>query len=115
MKYIHEDAPGVYHLDHKLTPEIKGMLCAMASRMPAGGIRARYREIVEAVAEGLREEDDGLAETMGLMAGDEEAHERYWFRAAEDRLCEYPIPKRAKVFFDKFVLRYGHSSILELC
>lgn len=114
MKYLHQDAEGVYHLDHRLTPEVSAMLCAMSSRMPAGGIAARYSEIVEAVAKGLREEDDGLAETMGLVVGDEETQQRQWMRAAENRICEYPIPKRAEGFFTQFVERYGHSSIMEL-
>lgn len=137
MKYLHETAPGIFWLDHRLVPEVKGMLAAMSSRAPVGGVRARYAQIVEAVAE-------------GLFCGDEERpHEhvsypdgprpKTWADAckhphagavdvsftyrtiadhyrvlAEDRLCEYPLHPRVQKFFDDFVGKYGHSSILEL-
>ena len=127
MKYLHKDAPGVYHLDHRLAPEVVGMLCAMSSRMPLGGIQARYMEIIEAVAEGLWEDaqaealkGNGYENKKRLPSWEDAKAGPMWntdstLRQAEDRLCEYPIHPRIQKFFDQFVLRYGHSSILELC
>jgi hypothetical protein len=105
MKYLHEDADGVYHLDHRLLPEVSAMFAAMSSRLPTGGIVGRYTQIVEAVHEGMEAEarEAGIMTLNGIP-----------LRAAEDRLCEHPIHPRVKEFFDKFVLRYGHSSIMEL-
>jgi hypothetical protein len=110
MKYLHEPAPGVYHLDHRLAPEVSAMFAAMSSRMPKGGIQARYGEIVEAVAEGM------IADTMkwGGREGEEFPVNDTARKRAEDRLCEYPIHPRVQGFFDRFVLNYGHSSIMEL-
>ncbi|MDB4278820.1 hypothetical protein N9917_04395 [Deltaproteobacteria bacterium] len=105
MKYLHEDAEGVYHLDHRLLPEVSAMFAAMSSRLPTGGIVGRYKQIVQAVLEGGYEQPE-------RFKGD-----RDWvptFAGAEDVLCEYPIHPRVQEFFDKFVLNYGHSSIMEL-
>lgn len=118
MKYLHEDAQGVYHLDHRLTPEVRAMLCAMASRMPAGGIEARYREIVEAVAEGLWDEIT-MDKTWKEAHGEDfrvafVPQFRHMILRAEERLTTYPLHPRVQVFFDKFVKMYGHSSIMEL-
>jgi hypothetical protein len=118
MTYLHEDAPGVFHLDHRLTPEVRAMLCAMASRMPLGGIRARYDEIVLAVAEGIW--DEVTTDKTWKEATSEENVDtflpqiRHMKRRAEDRLTTYPLHPKVQVFFDKFVKMYGHSSILEL-
>jgi hypothetical protein len=87
FKYLHEVGPNIYHLDHRLTPEVRAMLAAMASRLPAGGIQARYAQLVAAVAETQPN--------------------------PEDRLTEYPLHPKVQGFFDEFVGRYGHSSIQE--
>lgn len=84
-KYLKQVNEIGWVLDHRLTPEVRAMMCAMASRMPAGGIQQRYRDVVTAV---------------GLEG--------------EERLCGYPLHPRVREFFDKFVLRYGHGSIKEL-
>lgn len=93
MKYLHKNGPHTWILDSRLAPEVRAMLCAMASRMPAGGILQRYTEVVQAVQE----------EFPGDTTED-----------AEERLCSYPLPKRAQKFFDVFVGMYGHSSVMEL-
>jgi len=98
------------------------MLCAMSSRMPLGGIEVRYAEIVEAAAEGLYlercEEAPDYNPHNPPPAWEEvvlEEHTRTSMRAeAEDRLCQYPLLPKVKVFFDQFVRDYGHSSIMEL-
>lgn len=72
-------------LDHRIVPEVRAMLAAMVSRMPAGGIARRYEELVRAVG------------------GDEEV------------LTRYPLHERVRGFFDEHVGRYGHSSPMELC
>jgi hypothetical protein len=113
MKYLRELQANVFHLDHRLTPEVRAMLASMASRLPAGGIRARYREIVEAVAEGLAEEA-GWPPLSSLKEDPEERNTVARFlEMAEDRLCTYPLPAKVQGFFDEFVGRYGHSSIQE--
>ena len=83
MKYLHPVGDSIFHLDHRLTPEVRAMLASMASRLPVGGIAARYQQIVDSV--------DGQ----------------------EDRLTDYPLPEKVQGFFDEFVGRYGHSSIME--
>ena len=85
MKYLREPRPGIFVFDHRLTPEVRAMFCAMVSRLPAGGIAQRYKEVVDAIGE-----------------------------HGEEALTEYPLHPRVQRFFDEFVGRYGHSSILEL-
>lgn len=86
-----------YVLDHRLRPEIRAMLCAMASRAPAGGIKARYLEILTAVLEEGWDEE-------GPEPGVHDA----------ERLLTHTIPAKVQAFFDVHVARYGHSSPLEL-
>jgi hypothetical protein len=88
FELLREHSPGIYSLDHRLLPEVRAMLAAMSSRMPIGGVRQRYQEILSEIAEDGKTEFD---------------------------LTVYPIPTRVKRFFDQFVKSYGHSSILELC
>jgi hypothetical protein len=137
FKYLTEDAPGVFHLSHLLTPEVRAMFCAMASRAPLGGIKARYGEIVEAVAESIW---DGPLDVVKVGYGNKETLGESWKEAkantavhtdpvlqslrqdrlndvlgiGEDLLCGYPLHPRVQKFFDQFVKLYGHSSILEL-
>lgn len=127
FKFLHQVGEGTFWLDHRLVPEVRGMLAAMSSRAPLGGVRARYGQIVEAVAESLwdqvradAEAGDGYENKRHVPSwtkANEEAHR--WTvastrSAAEDRLCEYPLHPKVQKFFDDFVGKYGHSSILEL-
>lgn len=107
-KYLHQVSPGIYYLDHRLTPEVRAMFCAMASRMPIGGIAARYTEVVGAVAEDLFQA--WLASNETAESSDKDP----FFHEAEDLLCSYPLHPKVQGFFDKFVAQYGHSSIMEL-
>lgn len=91
MKYLHSVGPTCKYLDHRIIPEIRAMLAAMVSRLPAGGITQRYAEVVAAVAKDTPQGQD-----------------------PEDRLTTYPMPESVQAFFDEFVGRFGHSSILEL-
>jgi hypothetical protein len=104
MRYLHTAAPGVYVLDHRLRPEVSAMFCAMSSRMPSGGIKARYNEVVQAIMEGEYSED--------ALRNPEIRNAAPLF--AEERLTKSPLHERVQGFFDKFVRRYGHSSIMEL-
>ena len=113
FKYLHVVSEGVYWLDHRLVPEVRGMLAAQSSRAPVGGVRARYGQVVEAVAIDLFEKGNPYPENTWGSA------DRDFFRSkgvgcAEDRLCEYPLHPKVQKFFDDFVGKYGHSSILEL-
>lgn len=207
FKYLHETAPGMYYLDHRLVPEVRGMLAAMVSRAPIGGVKARYAQMVDSVAldliyqglskfldsgtlrsslEGSRivvrngtwehvsisvaseldtisfhppkfdlnnpvyaaelelhnymtrsgfEEGvctirggEGLLEALVLVLGPLDDHnaairtqtswvnsvEEFDLDRAEDRLTEYPLHPKVHKFFDDFVSKYGHSSIMEL-
>lgn len=123
FKYLHAVGDGSFWLDHRLVPEVRGMFAAMASRAPVGGIKARYAQVVEAVAETLYEDWDGIISTRtwadakgekcsapcdNVTIGD--FHREH----AENRLCEYPLHPKVQKFFDDFVGKYGHSSIMEL-
>ena len=105
-QFLHESAPGVYHLDHRLTPEVRAMFAAMSSRLPAGGISGRYKQIVDAIAEAMFDPQ--------LLADADEQKTAWAIGEAENKLTTYPLHPRVQEFFDKFVLRYGHSSIMEL-
>lgn len=109
MKYLHETSPGIFHLDHRLTPEVRAMLAAMVSRAPVGGIRQRYTEIVDAVAAALWDEyhRHGWKDLPNQVV-------ELWRDRAEDALTSYPLPAKVQGFFDEFVGHYGHASVLEL-
>lgn len=124
FKYLHAVGESSFWLDHRLIPEVRAMFCAMASRAPVGGIKARYAQVVEAVAETLYAEWDALissrtwadAQTdlidpdgdgpLSLPAGTTVAD--FHRGCAEDRLCEYPLHPKVQKFFDDFVGKYGH-------
>ena len=134
-KYLHEHSTNVRWLDHRLTPEVSAMFAAMASRAPLGGIRARYEEVVQAIA-------SAGWETRRFPSADPEWKDLGPLRKGvllaeyEDTLCKYPLPTvvynprfnlktfdRATDcdadgnnpgFFDRNVGLYGHSSIMEL-
>lgn len=134
FKYLHEVEEGHLYLDHRLTPEVRGMFCAMASRAPLGGIKARYKEVVDAIAEANWDGPladkvyTGVAATGGSSWKEylaqqyadpvvQEVHDDSVSQAraiAEDRLCEYPLHPKVQAFFDLFVGKYGHSSVMEL-
>lgn len=119
FKYLHVVAEGIFWLDHRVCPEVSGMLAAMSSRAPVGGVRARYAQIVEAVAGDLYESDRATRPNQGDFWpawGDIKDKQPYqsWYVLAEDRLCTYPLHPKVQKFFDDFVGKYGHSSILEL-
>lgn len=103
MKYLHSVGNGSFWLDHKLVPEVQGMLAAMSSRAPVGGVKARYEQIVHTVAVDMETSLEGSSK-----------HPENFYDLAEDRLCEYPLHPKVQKFFDDFVGAYGHSSIMEL-
>jgi hypothetical protein len=115
MKYLHELSPGIFHLDHRLTPEVRAMFASMASRLPDGGIQKRYGEVVKAVAESVYNEYlarwDGEYSLKTWEQMDRESHG--WYEIAEERLTTYPLHPVVQRFFDQFVGQYGHSSIQE--
>lgn len=113
MKYLIEVEEGHFYLDHRLTPEVRGMFCAMASRAPLGGIKARYAEVVDAVAESIHDARFADLDKVPWKAKDQGRREEF-YSEAEDRLCEYPLHARVQGFFDLFVGKYGHSSVMEL-
>lgn len=94
-------------LDHRLTPELRACLAAMASRMPRDGVMARYMEILKSVilaGEGWENFDE--VETRSQMQILIDAH--------EPTLTTHPLPERVQKFFDTHVRKYGHSSPIEL-
>jgi len=105
-KYLHKTGPHTWVLDHRLLPEVRAMFLAMASRMPAGGIEARYSEVVEAIVEDLRPPDQALLRIKVQWHASGHAH--------AEGLLTSSIPKKAQEFFDIFVGKFGHSSIKEL-
>lgn len=107
-KYLHKVGPNLYHIDHRLTPEVRAMFASMASRLPDGGILSRYRQVVNEVARSLARE---TSHANYLQSSDSE-----WpafVGAAEECLTNYPLHPRVQGFFDQFVGQYGHSSIQE--
>lgn len=101
FKYLHEINSRTFYFDNKLVPEVRAMFSAMASRMPAGGVKQRYSEVVESVAKSIEEEKGDSTRVKPGAEGP-------WRKMAEDRLCEYPLHPRVQEFFDKFVKMYGH-------
>lgn len=108
MKYLHECGNGIWHLDHRLTPEVRAMFASMASRLPAGGIQARYRSVVAEVARHMAR-GTNAANFLGQGSSDWST----FVGEAEERLTVYPLHPRVQAFFDEFVGNYGHSSIQE--
>ncbi len=117
---LHQSSDLCHWLDHKLTPEVRALLCAMASRAPIGGIRARYSQLVHAVAKSLWAKicEDNPDEDLPNWAGALEARDEFTVDEtlghAERALCTYPLHPVVQEFFDKNVAQYGHSSPLEL-
>jgi len=54
-QYLHRVSYHVSWLDHRVLPEVRAMLTAMMSRVPLGGIAARYREVVEKIAQAFHD------------------------------------------------------------
>lgn len=133
MKYLHKIGYHVSYLDHKLVPEVRAMFAAMMSRVPKGGIEARYKQVVESI---VTEEWEASHQQLMLdakVSSWQEAKDSQYiipgsgneplnayarvtadWEGAEDKLTVYPLHSRVQEFFDKFVGNYGHSSILEL-
>lgn len=93
MQYLRQINDTCWMLDHRIAPEVRAMFAAMVSRMPQGGIQVRYKQVLDAV-----QAERGTASVQ----------------AAEESLTTYPLPPKVQEFFDTFVSRYGHSSIMEL-
>lgn len=106
--YLHRVNEFTHVIDHRIRPEIRAMLLAMASRMPVGGIRQRYAEIVDAAAR------DSYNQTMRgggreeLGSGD--VTPQAAIKRAEEAMT-HSIPAKVQGFFDTFVGAYGHASI----
>lgn len=140
-KYLHRVNEICWRLDHRVTPEVSAMFSAMVSRLPRGGIEARYREVVEAVAQRSGPdptEEDGRFplfyqgrecwpfgmnfSTCGLkfVDGGQDMTDvplsdiGIHPQVAEEALAKYPLHPVVQEFFDKFVGQYGHGSIKEL-
>jgi len=170
-KYLHQVGPHVSYLDNRVLPEVRAMFAAMMSRVPQGGIAARYRQVIEKIADHLTEEA-GYPPLQELLPNRADDYNGF-MEDAEQHLCAYVGgPNKAKdvartiyqsrhpegpswvlfkhraaaptgvgssaeymhilleeakgllgkprlhpviqTFFDKFVKKYGHSSILEL-
>ena len=112
-KYLHKTGPHTWVLDHRLRPEVRAMFLAMSSRMPAGGIEARYRQVVSAVAKNDIRYDSSKFKDPVTLEVDEAAVWRDGLARAEETLTN-SIPSSVQEFFDKFVGNYGHSSVMEL-
>lgn len=127
-KYLHKTSEGNTWLDHRLTPEVRAMLAAMASRAPLGGVEARYEQIVTDLMKDVTipDVDESEIQRQAKMRNKDvapmldrarlERDERIKAarEAAEDSLCVYPVAPRVQRFFDDYVGSYGHSSIIEL-
>jgi len=115
-KYLHVVGHHASWLDHRVLPEVRAMFAAMMSRVPQGGIAARYDEVVEKIAKDLRfNSRDFEDELTGEV--DQAALWNSLTARAEELLCNYidgALHPIIQGFFDTFVGKYGHSSILEL-
>lgn len=110
FKYLHIVGEHVSWLDHRIVPEVRAMFAAMMSRVPKGGIAARYEEVVTAVAKEIVENYSSRYDFAIINENQKHAA----VVEAEDALTQYPLVKTVQEFFDKFVGNYGHSSIMEL-
>lgn len=108
--YLHQVNEACLVIDHRLSPDLRACLCAMASRMPRGGIVARYYEILLAT---LLEHNTGPSSITDFEAQPRE-QQQAWLRLVEPELTERMPPARVKKFFNTHVRDYGHSSPLEL-
>lgn len=100
FKYLHAVGESTYFLDHRLRPEVSAMFCAMASRAPVGGIRARYEQVVAAVAESIVEE--GVRERWAyIFSRDGAEHTRL------DEGCQFVVRRDG----DGNLLRWNESAL----
>ena len=106
-QYLHQVSDRVSWLDHRLVPEVRAMVAAMMSRVPRGGIKARYMEVLTAIAAEQYTPDSVESAIANL-------NEEIVYSDAEIELTSYPLHSRVQKFFDKFVGQYGHSSVKEL-
>jgi hypothetical protein len=134
-KYLHKVGHYVSWIEHRITPDVRAVLTAMMSRIPEGGIEARYRQLVEAVAKEKFQNALGKSISWDELLSQQEKGSSLLINA-EDALCEYPLPKVIRNpnfnpstydkktgmdangekpgFYDEHVSMYGHSSPLEL-
>lgn len=122
-KYLHKTSEGNTWLDHRLTPEVRAMLAAMASRAPLGGVEARYEQIVTDLMKdvSIPEVDESEIQRQAVQRRldpapmldrarlEREERIKAAREAAEDSLCVYPVAPRVQRFFDDYVGQYGHS------
>lgn len=59
FKYLRSVVPScdVLYLTHNVLPTVRAMFASFMSRVPAGGIQAKYREVLEKIANNLTLED----------------------------------------------------------
>ena len=84
MKYLHVIGNHCSWLDHRVLPEVGAMFAAMMSRVPQGGIMARYREVVEKIGQyqwGQEHPDEPINWDLPKTT--------YEFDGAEWYLCNY--------------------------
>ena len=100
-KYLHIVSHHVSYLDHRIVPELGACFAAMMSRVPKGGIMARYKEVViktarevfEKAKEEERSEGHNVAgERYKLQHVWEKVAQSFWMGVAEERLTQYPLP-----------------------
>lgn len=94
FRLLKRTSPVTWVLDHRIAPETRACLCAMASRIPDGGIEARYLELLRS------------------LGGSPDYPMDLW--ELEMALTTYPIPEKILGFIDAHIRKYGHSSPLEL-
>jgi len=117
--YLHRVGHHCSWLDHRVIPEAAAMFAAMMSRVPKGGILARYTEVVEKIADGLSTHA-GYPPISVLRTEPEGREGQYaeFMNSAEEHLCSYVVSGSLhpviQEFFNTFVGDYGHASIKEL-
>ena len=101
---LHVVSHHVSYLDHRIVPELGACFAAMMSRVPKGGIMARYKEVVEKTAKEIwanRVEDSQKAsppeDSRRLPSWDKAILSPTYdmssvYRKAEERLTQYPLP-----------------------
>lgn len=134
-KYLNRTGPHTLYMGNYVLPEVRAMFAAMMSRVPKGGIEARYWDVVERIAKHdhedtyLYDEWDALSSQPGWadlkMSNAEEWLTKYTVRVRsvpgeEDgrpthhEVTEHKLHPVIQEFFDTHVGKYGHGSIKEL-
>ena len=142
-KYLHVVGHHVSYLDHRIVPELGACFAAMMSRVPKGGIMARYKEVVTKTAREMYNDMNSKRPRVVKVGGHmpklpewDDAAQYAWMGSAEERLTQYPLPlcvhnpkfdtksynRETKVdkngekpgFINLNVALYGHGSIKEM-